>query len=406
MIIRNICGPVYCFMRILFHANRFPYPPFRGDKLKIYNLCNQLKDQHELHLLTFLEDEADLQYLPELQKIFHSIHLVPLPKKKAYSNTLKSLFSKLPLQVGYFQMSAMHEKIDEVLNLYNFDAVHIQHVRLAPYWSARHDIKRILDMPDAFSLYWQRRVASSKGVKKIFNQLEYKRMLAYEQVMNQFDLSLVCSKEDLNYLRTQQHITTVQLLPNGVDTNTFTPDPHDYNIHDHILFTGNMDYAPNVDAVIYFVEEIFPIILKSCPKAKFTIAGQRPLPKVKALDNGHNIAVTGFIEDIAAIYTTATVVVAPLRFGAGTQNKVLEAMAKGVPVVSRNIGFEGLDVAQGEGVFLKMSSQDFADQCIALLQDEHLRKQVGERGQEVIVNRFAWPKIAHLLGTYFEQLKG
>lgn len=389
-------------MRILFHANRFPYPPFRGDKLKIYNLCNQLKQEHELHLLTFLEDEADLKYLPELEQIFHSIHLVPLTKNQAYINTAKAIFSNLPLQVGYFQMKEMSNKIDEVLGIYDFDAIHIQHVRLAPYWENRTAYKRILDMPDAFSLYWQRRVASSSGLKKIFNQIEYKRMLSYEKVMNRFDLSLVCSKEDLNYLEAKQGIRTVNLLPNGVDTQTFTLSAHDYTIADHILFTGNMDYAPNVDAVIYFVEEIFPIILKARPNATFTIAGQRPVPKVQALANGKQIQVTGFIENIAEIYTTATIVVAPLRFGAGTQNKVLEAMAKGVPVVSRNIGFEGLDIQQGEGVFLQMSSQDFAQQCIDLLNDAQLRTTVGQRGQSVIAERFAWPKIAQQLAQYFK----
>lgn len=391
-------------MRILFHANRFPYPPFRGDKLKIYNLCNQLKEEHELHLLTFLEDEADLEYLPELEKIFHSIHLVPLTKTQAYINTAQSVFSRLPLQVGYFQMSAMHHKIDEVLGKYDYDSIHIQHVRLAPYWENRTSYKRILDMPDAFSLYWQRRVASSTGLKKTFNQIEYKRMLRYEKVMNRFDLSLVCSKEDLNYLEAKQGIRTVKLLPNGVDTQTFTLSAHDYTIADHILFTGNMDYAPNVDAVIYFVEEIFPLILKARPSATFTIAGQRPVPKVLALAHGKQIQVTGFIEHIAEIYTNATIVVAPLRFGAGTQNKVLEAMAKGVPVVSRNIGFEGLDIQQGEGVFLQMSSEDFAQQCIALLNDAQLRATVGKRGQAVIAEKFAWPKIAQQLSNYFKSI--
>ncbi len=392
-------------MTILFHANRFPYPPFRGDKLKIYNLCLRLSKVHELHLITFLEDESDIQYLPELRKIFKEIHLVPLPKGRAIYNTFKTLFNGLPLQVGYFHMQSMQKKIDTLCKAYHYDAVHIQHIRLAPYWQHRSDMPRILDLPDAFSLYWERRANNSKGFKKFFERFEYKRLLKYEKVLNNFQLSLVCSKEDLNYLKEKQGIRNIAILPNGVDTQTFKLNPHDYTINNTLLFTGNMDYAPNVDAVLYFVEDILPIIKKACPDVQFIIAGQRPVPKVQALHNEQeNVQVTGFIPNIADMYTTATVVVAPLRIGAGTQNKVLEAMAMGVPVVSRNIGFEGLDVDNGEGVYLKMTAHEFAEQCIILLQNETERMRCGNAGQSVIKNRYAWEKVAAQLDAYFEEI--
>lgn len=391
-------------MIILFHANRFPYPPFRGDKLKIYNLCLHLSKKHELHLITFLEDETDEQYLPELYKIFKKIHLVSLPKGKAYINTVKTIFNGLPLQVGYFYMQAMQNKIDEVCSTNHFDAVHIQHIRLAPYWNNRRHIPRILDLPDAFSLYWERRKANASGLKKLINLIEYKRLFKYEQILNDFELALVCSKEDQRYLQAKQGLKNVHILPNGVDTDTFKIEPHDYGIVNQILFTGNMDYAPNIDAVLYFVQDIFPLILQQCPNVMFTIAGQRPVPKILALDNGNNIKVTGFIPNIADVYKDATIVVAPLRIGAGTQNKVLEAMAMGVPVVSRNIGFEGLNITQGQGVFLQLSTEAFAQQCIELLEDRDERRKCGIAGQEVIMNRYAWDKVAERLECYFASI--
>jgi glycosyltransferase involved in cell wall biosynthesis len=164
-----------------------------------------------------------------------------------------------------------------------------------------------------------------------------------------------------------------------------------------------MDYAPNVDAVLYFVTEIFPLIKQQVPDAVFVIAGQRPVKKVQELA-ADDIKITGFVQDLSAMYAAAAIVVAPLRFGAGTQNKVLEAMAMGVPVVSRNIGFNGLNIVSGEGVILAIETEAFAEKCIALLQSHELRSKVGQQGKEVIRTQFDWDVIALKLERYFLQI--
>ena len=199
------------------------------------------------------------------------------------------------------------------------------------------------------------------------------------------------------------NITNLKLLPNGVDLDTFSGKVHDYAHNKTLLFTGNMDYAPNVDAVIYFVQDILPLIQAKFPKIKFIIAGQRPVPKVLALAN-EQVTVTGFIKDLSEVYNAASVVVAPLRFGAGTQNKVLEAMAMGVPVVCSNIGFKGLGIESGEGAFMETDAALFADRIVQLLGDKNLREQTGQKGATVIRERFSWDKIARQLEAYFEQI--
>lgn len=389
-------------MKLLFTANRFPYPPYRGDKLKIYHLAKRLARQHELHLVTFLQDESDLQYLSELKQIFTEIHLVPLSRWASYANSLAAFFHKEPFQVRYFYSAAMARQIAALHQTHHYDAVHVQHLRMARYWADYKDIPRILDLPDAYSLYWKRRIEGAKGPLKLFNRIEQRRVAAYERILNDYDRSLVCSREDLEYLQQEQGIGNVRLLPNGVDLDTFSA-AHDYGLDRTILFTGNMDYAPNVDAVIYFVQEIFPLIRARVPGVAFVIAGQRPVPKVQALAAA-DIKVTGFIKDLATCYAAASIVVAPLRFGAGTQNKVLEAMAMGVPVVSRNIGFNGLNVASGEGAILAMEPQAFADACIALLQSASYRQTVGEAGREAVRRQFDWDVIAAQLDQYFREL--
>ena len=390
-------------MKLLFTANRFPYPPFRGDKLKIYHLAKRLSQRHELHLVTFLEDRSDLQYLPELQKFFKEIHLVPLTKMQSYKNSLFAFFRKEPFQVQYFSSSKMEEKIAELHATHQYDAVHVQHLRMAQYWAKNKNLPRILDLPDAYSLYWKRRIETYTGIQKVFAKIEQQRVFRYEAILEAYDLSLVCSREDLAYLATERGIKNVCLLPNGVDTETFTTAQHNYAPAKTILFTGNMDYAPNVDAVVYFAKEIFPIVLKQIPDARFVIAGQRPVKKVKELATS-NIEVTGFVRNLAEIYAAAAIVVAPLRFGAGTQNKVLEAMAMGVPVVSHNIGFNGLNIESGQGVILALEKSDFAQQCISLLSSEDKRKEVGTKGTEVIRAQFDWNVIAKQLEDYFLKL--
>jgi sugar transferase (PEP-CTERM/EpsH1 system associated) len=386
-------------MKILFTANRFPYPPYRGDKLKIFHLAKRLAKKHEVHLVTFLQDKSDLQYLPELQKIFKEIHLVPLSKFQSYTNSLFGFLYKEPFQVRYFHSSKMEAKISELILMHDYDAVHVQHLRMAPYWAYYNDIPRILDLPDAYSLYWKRRIASSKGLAKIFNTIEQKRVFNYETVLDKYDLSLVCSREDQAYLQTERGVKNIEVLPNGVDLTTFSSEGHNYAIDKTILFTGNMDYAPNVDAVQYFVQDIFPLIRQQIPDVQFVIAGQRPVKKVLELAS-ESVTVTGFVKNLQEMYAQASIVVAPLRFGAGTQNKVLEAMAMGVPIVSRNIGFNGLNIQSGEGVILALETVVFAQECVDLLKSASKRATIGKAGKEIIRTRYDWDVVAQMLEDY------
>ncbi len=392
-------------MKLLFLANRIPYPPYRGDKLKIYNLAKRLSHKHELYLLTFTETEEDKQYRAPLEEVFKEVHLVHLPKWKSALNCVQALWRNLPAQILYFQSVEMQRAVDRLLQKHCFDAIHVQHLRMAPYLSHRSDLPRILDLPDAFSLYWERRKQLKRGfAQSILENMEQRRLFRFESVLKKFQLSLVCSQEDLDYLKKHHNAENIKLLPNGVDLSTFRFQDHDYSHNHTLLFTGNMDYAPNVDAVIYFAGEILPIIQKKFPQTRFVIAGQRPVPKVQELA-GERVEVTGFVKDLAAVYDTASVVVAPLRFGAGTQNKVLEAMAMGVPVVCSNIGFKGLGIQSGEGAIMRTDPTSFAEAVCQLLESATYRQEVGQKGLEVIRSRFDWDALALQLEQYLVEVK-
>jgi glycosyltransferase involved in cell wall biosynthesis len=353
-----------------------------------------------LHLLTFAQTQEDLTYQTELEQIFTKVKLIYLPKWKSAANCLTGIWDNTPLQILYFKSAELQSELNLMLSDHKYDAVHVQHLRMSPYLASRKDIPRILDLPDAFSLYWERR----KNVKRslpvtLFENMEQKRVMEFEKILGEYNMALTCSAEDLQYLEKHHHTGNLRLLPNGVDMTTFSPRHHDYSHNHTLLFTGNMDYAPNVDAVIYFVQTILPEIRKKVPDVQFIIAGQRPIPKVQELACDY-IKVTGFIRDLADTYNAASVVVAPLRFGAGTQNKVLEAMAMGIPVVCSNIGFAGLGIKSGEGAIMQTDAALFAETVIQLLSSATMREQVGQEGIRVIKTKFDWDIVAATLEGY------
>ncbi|MBI1305545.1 MAG: glycosyltransferase [Bacteroidetes bacterium] len=393
-------------MKVLFLANRTPYPPHRGDKLKIFNLARRLCTEHEIYLIAFAENDQDFQYETELKKIFKEVHLVKLPVWKSWLNSALNFFQKTPFQIAYFRSRKMQMVLSSFLDSHEIDVIHTQHLRMSQYTSGLKGIRRILDLPDAYSLYWQRRKSVQRPLlNRIFDNLESKRVIRYESVVNQFDLNLVCSVEDRDHLRKIHPKARIDLLRNGVDLELFNFKGHDYSRDQTLLFTGNMDYAPNVDAVVWFVKELFPKILNAKPETRLVIAGQRPVKEVRDLAS-EKVEITGFVEDISAMYEQADVVIAPLRFGAGTQNKVLEALAMAVPVVCTNIGFKGLEVKFGEGVVLAETGEDFVKEVITLLSDEDLRKSVGQTGLRLAQSRFSWEGISQQLSTYLKGEEG
>lgn len=392
-------------LTILFVANRFPFPPHRGDKLKIFNLAKRLAQNHKLILITFTQDKEDLENVHALDRIFDKVITIHLPKYKSILNCFRIFIGdKSPLQVLYFRSKLFRKKLKEVLKEENIDVVHVQHLRMSQYVNELKGYPKILDLPDAFSLYWERRVHRAKNsVERLFNSFELKRVVKYEKIMLNFDNCLACSTEDVTYLNKLHGFNHLKVFPNGVDLSTFKSNGHDYSQNNVLLFTGNMNYAPNVDAVLYFAKDIFPLLQKQFSDLRFVIAGQKPVEAVLGLA-GNGVEVTGFVEHMADWYKKATIVVAPLRFGAGTQNKVLEAMAMGVPVVCSKIGFEGLGIKSGEGVFLGENKDSFSEHIQALLLDANLRKKTGELGKEVVKSKFDWDSLATLLDNYLTQV--
>ena len=395
-------------MKLLFLANRIPYPPYRGDKLKIYNLARALHTKNQLVLVAFYENHHELKYKKDLLKYYDEVHLIKLKKGVVLWNLIRVIVNRnIPLQVAYFKSRKMTNTLNRVIKDFDPNAIHIQHLRMAQFIDYKNIHRALLDLPDAISMYFQRRKdCTNNPIKKRILNEEYIRLLKYENShLKRFKSVLCCSQEDLNHLLKRHPGPTYKVLENGVDTHTFQPHKNSIKTHEpRILFTGNMDYAPNVDAVCYFAHEIFPKIKEKHPTAIFEIAGQKPLKAVLELNKINDVEVTGFVPRLQDAYARASVVVAPIRFGAGTQNKVLEALCMEVPVVCTPIGFFGLSLKNGDGIYCEENTTHFINRLNHVLDDLAPHKLMATRTGAIIRNKYSWTEIAKKLEGYFKEI--
>ena len=391
-------------MRILLLTPRLPYPPYRGDKLKIFNLLKRLSREHSIHLVSFIEKKSELDYLPHLTPYCAAIDVVPLRRWQSYWKCLIGLFSRLPLQVHYFKSRRMRRLLAEICQQRHFDVIHTHLIRMAPYTAALRHTAKVLDLTDAVSLYLQRYLAREKNpVMKFLLKLELRRVSRYESVIEQFNACFVCSEPDREQLRQAAPEADIRLIPNGVDLAYFSGNEPVAYEPNRIVFTGNLTYHPNIDGIFYFVNEILPLIKKEIPAAKFYIVGQSPSAKIRAL-SGADVIVTGFVEDIKQYYLNSAVAVSPIRFGAGTLNKILEPLALGVPVVATSMGIEGLDLTIGKDILVADRPHAFARHVVRVMKEPAYRDSLGKEGMAIVRRRYNWDAIVKSLENIYREM--
>lgn len=391
-------------MNILFLTSRFPYPPYRGDKLKIYNLIRQLAPRHRISLVSFIASEGEEQWIPALREYCVDVETVLLPTRRSLANCAAGTMSQLPFQVSYFASRGMQRAVERRIGDGQFDIVHVHLIRMAQYAAGLAGKKRILDLTDAGSLYIRRFLETTRNpIHKQFLRTELRRLTAYESILEQFDRCLVCSDVDRDVLGRHAPRANIDLLYNGIDLSHFTADQsHDADPR-RIICTGNMSYFPNIDGILYFVREIFPRILKEIADVRLYIVGQDPPRRIRRLA-GDRVVVTGFVQDIKEYYLQSSIAIAPIRFGAGTLNKILEPMALGLPVVTTPIGVEGLPLADGRDILIARGEDEFAASVVRLLRDADLRRRIGERGRGIVRSLYDWKSVARSLENIYENV--
>ncbi|MFQ5824751.1 MAG: glycosyltransferase [bacterium] len=373
-------------MKILFLTSRLPFPPVGGDKLRTFNFLKYIKKKHNLTIISFIDSEKDLEYIFEYRQYYDKLITITLPKLQSYKNCLNGLFSPTPLQVHYYFSKKMKETVNKELKN-GYDTIFCHLIRMAQYLPADNNIYKVIDLTDAISLNYIRSKKFRRGIFSIINLIESKRVLNYEiTAIDKSDKSILISNIDRNFLLNNQNSDKIKIVANGVDLNIFKFHQGYYD-ENQISFIGNMRTFPNTDAVLYFVDAIFPKLKKVKPKLKFFIVGNEPSKEVLRIHDGKNILVTGYVDSVTSYIKNSVVTVAPMRVGAGIQNKILEAMAVGTPVVTTTIGAEGLDENK---LTIGNTPEEIYLKTLSLIENKKLRQKKSLIGREYIEKNFSW----------------
>lgn len=392
-------------MKIVIAAPRFPYPLDKGDRLTIFHMLKYFSRHHEISFVCFLEEDQELAWAEKIRPFCHQLEIVPLKKWRAYVNCARGLATPKPLQMHYYSDPQMVKAVKSIVDKVNPDLLYAHTIRMGQYLIPHNRYPTVLAMQIAMTLNYKRLVErTDNGLQKLFYSIEYQKVRRYEaKFAHQFDRVLLISQHDLDALEDPPY-EKVFLNPHGVDFNYFAPDPDVSKEANSLIITGNMNYEPNVDAVTYFCTEVLPHIRQAVPDVTLKIVGADPRPEVFALHNEPMVSVTGRVADLRPYMNQAQVAVAPLQVGAGLQNKVLEGMSMGLPMVITSVANEGIQAIDCENVLIADHAPAFADSVVTLLQNAERRRQLGSAARKFIVEQWSWDKHFGDLESMFETL--
>ena len=336
---------------VLFLCHRIPYPPNKGDKIRSYHWLKALASRYVVHLGAFIDDPADREHVPAVQRLCATSCLLDLNPLHARVRSSLALMTGGPLTVRYFASRALQRWVDELLRGGKVTRIVVYSSGVAPYAAGREAdrIRRILDLCDVDSAKWRQYGASGVGPISWVYSREARTLAQCEtRWSDEFDVTIVSSESERLMLEESvgRSVPRAEVLGNGVDTEYFDPAvPHPRPYPDDvqtIVFTGAMDYLANVDAVEWFAGEVWPTLNAQHPTARFVIVGSNPHPRVRALSERSGIIVTGTVPDVRPYLAHACCAVVPLRIARGVQNKVLEALAMDLPVVALRPAMQGI----------------------------------------------------------------
>lgn len=377
--------------RILYLVHRLPYPPNKGDKVRSYHLLRHLAERHEVLLGTFVDDPDDEQYVATVRQWCADVKAVRLHPRRAKVASLQGLLRGEPLTLAYYR----NAELMAWARAQQADAAVVFSSSMAPYAEGFAG-PVLVDFVDVDSAKWADYAGNHRWPLSWLYRREGRELLAYERA--------VAAKATQSFFVTDKEVALftglapecagrVQAVGNGVDTNYFAPDPSRPNPYDPgevpIVFTGAMDYWPNVDAVTWFAAEMLPALRARWPGLRLSIVGRSPTAAVQALA-GDAVRVTGTVPDVRPWLQHAAVVVAPLRLARGVQNKVLEAMAMARPVVAAASCVEAIEAVPGRHLAAASEVGDYVEVIDAWLSTPERACQVGLQARHCVVDRYGW----------------
>jgi polysaccharide biosynthesis protein PslH len=377
-------------MKVLFVCHRLPYPPNRGGKIRPFNMIRHLAQKHSVVVASLAHTEKELKDGGGLTEICDEIIADVLPSGTRWLQACRALMTKTPSSVAYFWSPRLYERIKQRILCREFDVV-IVHCAFMAQYVKDHAGFRILDFGDLDSAKWSEYSRWKAWPISLGYALESKKLQKYErQMAERFNYCTVTARGEKEEFETLRVSTPCRVIPNGVDTSYFSAEEKLFDRGCKLVFLGRMDYFPNIDAVRYFVDKIFPLIRQKKPNLEFGIVGAKPSRKVRELADVRGVTVTGHVPDVRSYLAGAVVSVAPLRIARGTQNKILESMAMGVPVVATPQAAKGIQAIPGEHLLVAEQPEMFARHVIDILENVDLQRRLAVRARTQIENAHAW----------------
>ncbi len=378
-------------MKILYVCHRFPFPPKRGGKIRPFNMIRHLTQQgHEVWVASLARSEQESNECDGIGAHCHKYTIGMVSEWQQWAKMIVNLPLVTPSSMGYFHSSELKRTINEWLTNNRFDAIFVHCSSVAQYVEQIEGIPKILDFGDMDSQKW----LTYKSFKPFPLNMGYwwegmKMERAERALASKFDMCTATTKAELETLNALGTAKETDWFPNGVDSEYFKPDGEAYEPNS-ISFIGRMDYFPNQQCMIEFCDRTFPLIRKKLPDAKLYIVGAEPSARIKSLEEIEGVTVTGSVPDVRPYIMRTAAMVAPLNIARGTQNKILEAMAMGVPVVSSTLAAGGIDALPNEHFLIADTPDTYAHQLLSLMESPELRDRFAQAGRERVLSHHNW----------------
>jgi polysaccharide biosynthesis protein PslH len=380
---------------ILFLAHRVPWPPDRGDKIRSHHILNRLKMMAPVHVGAFADDDRDMGFAEAERAGLASLH-VEIRDKPQWLAGVEALAKGTPVSLTSFGSRDMQDYVDSTLASGKISHIFVFSGQMAQYVPADFAGKLIMDFVDVDSAKFESYADESGGFMRWINMREGNKLSAFEaEVARRADASLFVSEAEAELFRARSGADNVSALGNGIDTIFYDPAAKIKKLHPPfpdplIVFTGQMDYRPNIEAVADFAHNAFPAIRAAHPETSFAIVGRNPTQAVVDLSMLPGVMVTGAVDDVRTWLNGADVVVAPLRIARGIQNKVLEAMAMAKPVVASTAAAEGIEAEDGQHFLIAPNVAAEGEIVSKLLADTKHRQTLGKAARAHVMAHYGW----------------
>ena len=387
-------------MKILVLLSRFPLPADKGDKLRAWQQIQGLAEKHQVYVFCTSDEKISDESLRQLKNCCEDVWVKRISKPGILKRLSFAFGSQIPFQVAYFSSKPAIREFNWYYRQVKPDVVYCQLARMAEFVADIEPEKLALDYQDAFSKGLERRISLEPKWKKGLIESEFNRLRAYEtKIFERFGKKFIISEQDQGYIQHPSRKEIV-ILPNGVDVDHYKPEPSAKTID--LLFTGNMQYEPNVNCILYLVKSVYPLLKEEFPHIQLVAAGKNPASELRNLKSS-NLQLTGWVDDLRKYYRTARLFVAPMQIGIGMQNKILEAMSMGLPVITSSLANNAIGAKHGKEVWIADSPEKVAEGISYLLNNTELALSLGQSARELMLKKYSWTHQNEALATELEQ---